>query len=257
MQLKPNYIQRYEKLLEFAELDEQGEARLWKFIAASSVEQRAMMVAKQKQLLREERVSKELSRSENGIAFLLLSAKFFGVRPASNDEYMALDEADKVELEEFDHIGLGTIEAERPRMSASILKRSPASKPKLAKVMKDNYHAILTLYTNGSSWKSITQMINQKFNINVTTMGLYKAFKREGNELPSPRKRKSARLNKRGSSRYSKELVNAYLERSKEAIVEKRANGLSLRKLADELSISAGVSISHQTLYLYCLKHKI
>jgi hypothetical protein len=256
---------RYLKILDFAQITADGAEKLWVFIATATPMQRAMIIAKQKMLLKNEEISKELSQSENSIVYLLTAANKFMNRTKSSDDYLALDDDTKQEFAQFDNTELGKhTKADRRRVYLKDISKKRKDETKathLQMVAMVHYHEIYSLYTYGYSWEEITKKVNASFGLDVTRRGLFNAFKKISGSLGKPLPEKGKRNKKtvidddKPKNQYSNEFIASYLKQNEGYIAEKRKEGVSYRALAEDLSKKMELRIGHSALYLYCVKH--
>jgi hypothetical protein len=214
-------------------------------------EQKAMIIAKQKELLKSEELFKELSHSENGILYLLKAIRVFMSRPMSSDEYLSLGDNAKSEFAKYDKAGL-----------AKYTKRRKFSlkSTELQLVVQANFYKIYSLYTHGYTWENITEIVNNTFGLDVSTVGLYRAFQKVSGSLSMPlpkRGKRITQLNKNTKNKYSRQFITSFLESKEEYIAEKRKKGVPYRTLAVNLSKMMKLRIGHSAVYMFCIKKGI
>jgi hypothetical protein len=259
---------RYIKILDYAGFSIEGADKLWTFIAGATPEQKAMIISKAKKLLKTEAICKELSQFENAVLYLLTAIDVYLNRPKSSDEYLALDDEIKQEFAHFDNAVINKyakLDKRRVYLKDIPTKEKKVHATQLQAAVQANYYMVYSLYTYGHTWKTITKKVNETFGLNVSTAGLYNAFKKVSNSIGAPLPEKGRRMAKgsidadayRAKNNYSKEFVNSFLNSKCAYIVEKRKKGVSYRMLAAELSKMIGLRIGHHAVYMFCIKKGI
>jgi hypothetical protein len=244
---------KYLKILEFAGLASREAQELWRYMGTLTDMQSALVIAKQKELLKDGIAPQELSAAENGIAYLLKALKLFYDRTNSTEEYITLADKAKAEFVEFDRSRLETI-ARRKKAKKPSKRRRQLSR--VQEVVTANVFKIYSMYANGYTWTTITQMLNDGYHLNMTREAMVRQFRKLSKGLPdlSPaRNSKSAVVAKSDINRFAKKLRLSLLERSAAYIAKRREAGAAYRKIAEELTSKHNIKISYMEVYRYCL----
>jgi hypothetical protein len=240
-------IKRYMSILKFADI-ELGEARkLWQYLGDLSDLQIAMVINKQKRLIKNGKCASQLSASENGIAYLLRSLKAFHDRTNSSDEYINLTREEKLEFVEFDSAKL---ELKKAPIKKRVRKKRAASGEN---IVSSNIFRIYSMYANGYTWEAIAEHLNDIYKAGISREVLIKYFRRLAAEnlppLKPKRNSKSAVAAKSAVNSFAKALKQSFLDKNLAYIQKRKGAGIAYRKIADELTKKHNVEISYMDVY--------
>jgi hypothetical protein len=224
----------------------------------------------QKQLLKTCEKSANLSASENGIAFLLISMRFFAKRRFRNESYSLLCSDKKERLSVFARAG--KIEAkERKKAVKSNSKKTIESAPIMVKARKrvlDNENErfvrsnIFQLYNlcevEGFTWEEISGWATRKLGKKIDRRTLRKYYLRHAPAHGLPIRIKLSKSEKMRTTRNAStmQVINAILEVNLDRMYHLyTAENKSWREITKILVTENEINIPHSTVYNYFRKN--
>jgi hypothetical protein len=271
-------MNRYTQILSFAKITEEEGDRLWKFMGAINNNQREIIINKQKELLRTCPKNRDLSTSENGTVYLLISINFFSEKRFSNSDYFILTNEAKAELNDFRNAGLINVKhkTQKTRFSIDIINtKGNASKTKTSKpfsiynnnntqtvktpkeIVKTNLFQIYGYYAQGYTWENIAEALRINYNTTITVKTLRKHYARFAVNFPPPKKptKSNIKANRNTHNAALQTLIDNLLTENLDRIYNLRKNGQSWRNISNILSNEFEIKISHNKVFIFFKIH--